>query len=154
MTNIASLHIRRTVSDDLPAVLALYRHLHQQDDPLDDQIGRQVWQRILSDPDHHLLIGELEGEPVASCVLLIIPNLTRGGRAYGLIENVVTHADYRGRGIGKAMMRQAMALAWRQGCYKVMLLTGRRDEPTLRFYESAGFLAGVKTGFIAYPPKS
>ncbi|MCC7406630.1 MAG: GNAT family N-acetyltransferase, partial [Phycisphaeraceae bacterium] len=114
----------------------------------------QVWRRILDDPDHYLLIGELDRRSVACCTLVIVPNLTRGGRSYGLIENVVTHTDFRGRGIGKAMMRHAQALAWQRGCYKVMLLTGRKDEPTLRFYESAGFLAGVKTGFIAYPPQS
>jgi hypothetical protein len=38
---------------------------------------------------------------------------------------------------------------WEQNCYKVMLLTGRRDEATLRFYQQAGFEAGVKTGFVA-----
>lgn len=37
---------------------------------------------------------------------------------------------------------------------QVMLATGSRKEETLRFYEKAGFLRGVKTGFIAYPPES
>ena len=29
------------------------------------------------------------------------------------------------------------ALAWRERCYKVMLMTGRKDENTLRFFECA-----------------
>jgi hypothetical protein len=32
-----------------------------------------------------------------------------------------------------------------------MLLTGRKQEETLRFYERAGFQRGVKTGFVAKP---
>jgi hypothetical protein len=43
---------------------------------------------------------------------------------------------------------------WEDGCYKVMLLTGRQDEATLRFYEKVGFRRGVKTGFVATPASS
>ncbi|MBK6004527.1 hypothetical protein JJB11_00365 [Ramlibacter ginsenosidimutans] len=37
------------------------------------------------------------------------------------------------------------------GCYKVMLQTGRLDEGTFRFYESAGFDRHGKQAFIARP---
>jgi GNAT superfamily N-acetyltransferase len=82
-----------------------------------------------------------------------VPNLTRGARPYGLIENVVTHPDWRGRGIGTAVLHHALNLAWDADCYKVMLLTGRTDEATLGFYERAGFAGGEKTGFVARPPR-
>jgi hypothetical protein len=42
--------------------------------------------------------------------------------------------------------------AWSQGCYKVMLMTGRKDEATFRFYESAGFSRDGKQAFIAKAP--
>lgn len=93
----------------------------------------------------------MEGRLVASCLLAIIPNLTRGGRPYGLIENVVTHADFRKRGLATGLLHHALEQAWRVRCYKVMLMTGRKDEATLRFYRQAGFVAGAKTAFVAYP---
>lgn len=76
----------------------------------------------------------------------MIPNFTRGGASYALIENVVTHADFRGSGFGKSVLLAAVDAAWSLGCYKVMLLTGSKDPATLGFYENAGF-ARTKTGF-------
>jgi GNAT superfamily N-acetyltransferase len=68
-----------------------------------------------------------------------------------VIENVVTHAAHRRKGIGTQVLRAALQTAWDQDCYKVMLLTGRKDEATYRFYEQAGFRREVKTGFVATP---
>lgn len=93
----------------------------------------------------------LDGQLVASCNLTIIPNLTRACRPYGLIENVVTHRAYRNRGFGKAVLARAVEVAWEQDCYKVMLMTGRKDEATLRFYQSAGFDPKGKQAFVAKP---
>jgi GNAT superfamily N-acetyltransferase len=144
--------IRKIRAEELPALLELYRHLHVDDAalPVTTDIER-LWQSILNDPAQHYLVAEVEGRIVASCVLVVIANLTRGARPYGLIENVVTHPDFRQRGIGTQLLKAALALAWEQKCYKVMLLTGRKDEATLRFYQQAGFEGGVKTGFVAKP---
>jgi GNAT superfamily N-acetyltransferase len=68
-----------------------------------------------------------------------------------VIENVVTHAGYRRRGYAKALLTKALADAWAVQCYKVMLLTGRKDEATFRFYEAAGFDRNAKQAFVARP---
>jgi GNAT superfamily N-acetyltransferase len=71
--------------------------------------------------------------------LVVIPNLTRNGASYALIENVVTHRDAiakRGHAAA-ALIAHAIETAWDAGCYKVMLLTGSKDPATLRFYETA-----------------
>jgi ribosomal protein S18 acetylase RimI-like enzyme len=78
--------------------------------------------------------------------LIVIRNLTGGGRPYGLIENVVTHAAYRGRGFGKQILYAAVAAAWRADCYKVMLMTGSKEPSTLAFYTAVGFEQS-KAGF-------
>ena len=86
---------------------------------------------------------------MSSCALSVVPNLTRGCQPYGVIENVVTHADYRGKGYGKAVLRQALEYAWKRDCYKVMLLSGRKSEAVYRFYESVGFDRHAKQAFVA-----
>ena len=146
--------IRRIRHDELAILIDLYRHLHADDGPLPDESAvAALWAEIQADPQMVIFIAEgPEGQPIASCTLAVIRNLTRGGRPYAIIENVVTHADFRRQGYGAAVLRHALESAWSRGCYKVMLMTGSKREETLRFYENAGFVRGVKTGFIAYPP--
>jgi len=61
-----------------------------------------------TDPRTHLLFLEHGGVPVSTCVLHILLNLTRGARPYGLIENVVTHREFRNRGSGTAFLTHAL----------------------------------------------
>ncbi len=111
-----------------------------------------VWTELLGNPRYRYWGGYIGTQLVASCNITVVPNLTRGCRPYGVIENVVTHASHRGNGYGKAILAEALAFAWMQGCYKVMLMTGRKDEATLNFYATAGFDAKGKQAFIAKPP--
>ncbi len=151
-TALEGAQIRPIRTDELSNLLALYQHLHPADPELTVTAEvAELWQRIGADRNLHYLGAEVDGRLVASCTLAIIPNLTRGARPYGLIENVVTHPDFRRRGLGTALLRAALRLAWERNCYKVMLFTGRKDEATLRFYEQAGFEGSVKTGFVAQP---
>jgi GNAT superfamily N-acetyltransferase len=144
--------IRPIFTDELPQLLTLYRHLHPDDiSPASSAEIQRVWRQICDDPRLHYFVADVDGELVSTCTLSIVPNLTRSARPYGLVENVVTDPDFRGRGISTAVLRYALRVAWEQDCYKVLLMTGRKDEATLRFYEQAGFKAGVKTGLIAVP---
>ncbi|URK87306.1 GNAT family N-acetyltransferase [Rhizobium sp. RCAM05350] len=145
--------IRPAAQDDLPALLALYRHLNADDPEVPTDIAAERFAEITAQPGMTVLIG-LSGEALTSSVTLVmIPNLTRGGAPYALIENVVTHLDYRKRGHARALIRHAFASAWQQGCYKVMLLTGSKDPATLAFYEGCGFTQD-KTGFqVRRPPE-
>ncbi len=147
------MKIRLIQADELPELLALYAHLHRADDALPAEAEVQaVWQELLASHRYRYYGGYVDHELVTSCTLTVIPNLTRGCRPYGVIENVVTHASHRNQGHGKAILAHALSHAWSVGCYKVMLLTGRKDEATCRFYESAGFDRHAKRAFVARPP--
>ena len=93
-----------------------------------------------------------DGRLVATCSLIIVPNLSRGARPYAIIENVVSDAAHRGQGHGRAVLQAAMRAAREAGCYKVAPATGRPDPAIHRFYESAGLTAGGKTHFEARWP--
>ena len=142
------MKVREAREGDLPALLALYLVLNETGIPEDSPALRETWARILSDPGHHLLVAEEDGELAASCVCVIVPNLTRGVRPYALIENVVTRRAYRRRGYATACLDAARELAEAAGCYKIMLLTGSKDPGVLEFYRRAGYDDGEKTGFV------
>jgi GNAT superfamily N-acetyltransferase len=144
------VNIRELQLHDLQLLLRLYAHLHDHDDPPPSAaIAEAVWSEALANPRIKYFGGFASDSLVSSCTLTVIPNLTRACRPYGVIENVVTHAAHRGQGWGKAILDRALGHAWRQDCYKVMLLTGRKDEATLRFYEQAGFDQHDKQAFVA-----
>lgn len=138
--------IRPADEADLPKLLDLYRHLDAKDArcPFDEAIG--IFERFLRYAGSVILIGCVDDKLVASCTVVVVPNLTRGGAPYALIENVVTHAENRNQGFGKAIMTAAIDRAWAAGCYKAMLMTGSKKELTLGFYKAVGFEQS-KTGF-------
>ena len=93
-----------------------------------------------------MLLALSDGVAVATITLVVIPNFTRGGAPYALIENVVTAPAHRQRSHAGALIRHGFARAWEAGCYKVMLLSGSNTPATLDFYRSCGFVQD-KTGF-------
>ncbi len=133
---------------ELDELLALYRTLNPDDPELEPDDVADQWAEMLADDGLDVVVVEEDGRLVASCVLSVTPNLTRGTRPFALIENVVTHEDYRGNGFGKQCVRRAIELADEQGCYNVMLLTGAEAEWKLSFYEDCGFDRAAKTGFV------
>ena len=139
--------IRRATERDLPEVLNLYRHLHPHEAQLETVTAQRVWSNLLSSSFMTVIVAEAAKRLVSSCTLAIVPNLSRGGRSYGVIENVVTHADHRKLGFGRRVLAYALDVAAQADCYKVHLATGSKREATLRFYEEAGFERGSKTYF-------
>ena len=142
--------VREAKHEDLRELLELYLCLHETSVPNDSAHLAAVWAQILQDENHHLIVNELDGKIVSSCVCVIIPNLTRNVRPYAFVENVVTHAGYRGRGCATQCLNYAKAVAEGQHCYKMMLLTGSKQQKTLDFYTHAGYNSTDKTAFIQW----
>lgn len=142
--------IRELENKDFQQLMELYTHLHEKDIPEMDERVSSVWESILADKNHHIIVAELNGKIISSCVCVIIPNLTRNQRPYAFVENVVTHSDFRGKGIATACLNYARDIAKSENCYKLMLLTGSKNENTLNFYRRAGYNSEDKTAFIQW----
>ncbi|MCR4795043.1 MAG: GNAT family N-acetyltransferase [Ruminococcus sp.] len=142
--------IREITENDFDGLMKLYMELHDNPFPEKDEKVMAVWKRILDDKDHHIIVADVDGVIAASCVCVIIPNLTRGQRPYAFIENVVTSAKFRRKGLATACLDYAREIALSHNCYKMMLLTGSKQQGTLNFYEKAGYNSSDKTAFIQW----
>ncbi|MCI8316835.1 MAG: GNAT family N-acetyltransferase [Lachnospiraceae bacterium] len=142
--------IREITENDFDQLMTLYMQLHDNPFPEKDKCIMDIWSSILVDNNHHIIVADEDGTIVSSCVCVIIPNLTRGQRPYALIENVITDKRYRKRGLATACLDFARDIALQENCYKIMLLTGSKQESTLKFYEQAGYNKQDKTAFIQW----
>lgn len=142
--------IREVKQEDLEELLQLYLYLHEETVPEDSEHLRSTWNQILMDHNHHIIVNVVENKIVSSCVCVIIPNLTRNIRPYAFVENVVTHGDYRGNGYATECLNYAKQIAEENHCYKMMLLTGSKEQATLDFYQRAGYNSTDKTAFIQW----
>lgn len=144
--------VREVHEDELQDILELYLHLHEKAVPEMTEHLSETWRTMLLDKNHHIIVKIADERIVSSCVCVIIPNLTRNVRPYALIENVVTHVDYRGKGYATECLNYAREIAERENCYKMMLLTGSKERETLNFYKNAGYSSTDKTAFIQWLP--
>lgn len=142
--------VREVYENELNQILELYLHLHEETIPEMTEYLKKTWNTIIQDENHHIIVKETDGKIVSSCVCVIIPNLTRNVRPYAFVENVVTHSDYRGKGYATECLNFAGDIARSMNCYKMMLLTGSKNEATLNFYGNAGYNSTDKTAFVQW----
>ena len=144
---------RKAAPNDAEALHELYQNHLTANPPAEPQ-DMAEWQkkiaRFAADPLYNLLVGEIDGLIVSSVTLIIIENLTHNVRPYSVIENVVTHADYRNRHYATELMNKASDIAKEHNCYKIMLMTGSKKDSTLGFYQNCGYNMNDKTAFIKW----
>ncbi len=137
--------IRQSTRDDREELVSLLRCLHPDDEPFPTgDEGDRVWDGIIGSEYCHPVVAAIDGKLVSTCYLAISPNLTRGGRPFAQIQNVVTHPDFRRRGYATAVLKRAIDIAWENKCYKIFLLPCREGYDSL--YVKLGFET-TRTGF-------
>ena len=144
--------VREAIFSDLKSVLELYSVSEVSSAVSSIKKAEKIWKNIVGSDTTIVFVSEPGDYVVASCVLIISPNLLREGRAHGFIENVVTHPEFQGRGHGGAVVRAALAKAWASDCHHVLMQSGRKDPSVHRFYENCGFTSGLRTAYVANRP--
>ncbi|GHU38183.1 acetyltransferase [Spirochaetia bacterium] len=132
---------------EIPSLLELYKQLNPLNEIIINEItAKNIWKEIEKYNIKYYVAKE-NGKIIGSCYICIIPNLTRGGKSIGFIENVITDKEYRRKGIGKNIIKKAIEYAKEQNCYKVLLQSGNKRTEAHKFYESIGFDGKSKKAF-------
>ncbi len=143
---MSSLSFREAATPDLPTIIAILadddfgRGRENASLPL-DQAYVNAFHAIVTDPHQHLILVEQEGEIAGFFQLSFIPGLSRKGAWRGNIESVRVVKSLRGKGIGEAMIRHAIALCREKGCATVQLTSDKQRNAAHRFYGRLGFVA-------------
>lgn len=142
--------VREIIKSDFDGLMSLYMQLHNNIMPKKTRDIINIWNEITQDKNHHIIVADIDGKIVSSCVCAIIPNLTHNQQPYAIVENVITDREYRKRGLATQCLNYAKEIAKSKHCYKIMLLTGSKENSILSFYEGAGYNRKDKTAFIQW----
>jgi GNAT superfamily N-acetyltransferase len=139
--------LRRAAAGDLPALVDLLAadQLGATRDgvrtPEDLAAYQAAFRSIDADPAHLLLVAQAGEQVVGTMQLSFLPGLARRGALRAQIEAVRVSDDWRGQGLGSAMLTWAIEESRRRGCALVQLTTDKTRASAHRFYERHGFLA-------------
>ena len=132
--------IRSACAADVASLLLLYKLLEVATEPaVPLERALACFRDLESNPHHRLYVAELGAAIVGTFSLIFIPGLSHSARDSCVVEDVVVASELQGAGIGKQMMRFAMAACVARHCYKLVLSSHVQRERAHRFYESLGF---------------
>ena len=107
----------------------------------DQEVLLEKIRKVNANEDAYMMVAEdaETGKLCGTVLALTFGDFCETCRPIMIIENVVTHADYRNQGYASALLQKASEIAKERCCYKLFLETGSNKESTLNFYRNNGF---------------
>jgi GNAT superfamily N-acetyltransferase len=125
--------IRKACRQDLRAVADLHGGEHWCYD--DEVILNDYWDDSFEKDS--IIVAEIDSKIVGTI------ELTKAYKArfgfFGVLRRFVVHPDYRGRGVGKALMQHALEETKKLGCNALELSVDPANEMAHKYYLSLGF---------------
>lgn len=134
-----ALTFRSAERKDVPLILSFIRALAEYERMADqvvaDEATLEEW--LFDRNKAEVIFAVLEGREVGFA--LFFHNFsTFLGRAGLYLEDLFVLPDYRGRGVGKAILKRLAALAVERGCGRLEWWCLDWNEPSIAFYRSLG----------------
>ena len=98
-----------------------------------------AYELINSDPNHELIVAELNREVIGTLHLIFLPSLSFQGGLRAQIESVRVDTHHQNQGVGSQMMKWAIQRAKDRYAHIVQLATHKSRADAHRFYERLGF---------------
>lgn len=132
--------VRNATKEDVPLILALIRELAEYEklshevSATEDRLRDSLFGEH---PAAEVRIGECDGRPAAFA--LFFHNFsTFLGKPGIYLEDLYVRPEFRGRGLGKAVMAHLAWLAKERGCGRLEWWVLGWNEPAIEFYKSLG----------------
>lgn len=134
------LLIRKALPEDAPAILSLIMELAEYEKLIDEvKVTLNDLEKILHNKNSfvEILIADYEMTPVGYA--LYFHNFsTFLGKPGIYLEDLFVKPDFRGKGIGKALLEKIILLAKERHCGRVEWSVLDWNEPAIEFYKNRG----------------
>ena len=128
------VEIRDVGEADIPAIVRLLNNGNL--DTFAKTSSEILWKNYVHNPDQYVVVAQIGNTVLGTAALLVERKFRHGGSAVGHIEDVAVEYSYQSKGLGKSLIKHLMAIARREGCYKVVLDCTAKNIP---FYIKCGF---------------
>ena len=134
------LRIRAAVETDVPLILDLikglaeYERAPEQAVARAEDLRRDGWG---AEPKFRVLIAEWDNKP-AGFALFFYNYSTWQGRPGLYLEDLFVRPEFRGKGIGKALLVHLAQIAVRENCGRFVWQVLDWNQPAIDFYELLG----------------
>jgi len=137
--NLNNFLIRYAEKNDIKQILKFIKDLADYEKLSDEVVATEelLNEWLFEKKKAEVIIGELDGQPVTHA--LFFHNFsTFLGRAGLYIEDLYVKPEYRGKGIGKTMLKHLAKIAVERGCGRLEWICLDWNKPSIDFYLSIG----------------
>jgi GNAT superfamily N-acetyltransferase len=134
------LRIRAAVQNDIPTILELIKALAEYERAPEQAVARAEDLRRDGwgpEPKFRVLIAEWDNR-AAGFALFFYNYSTWQGRPGLYLEDLFVRPEFRGKGIGKALLVELARVAVREDCGRFVWQVLDWNQPAIDFYESLG----------------
>jgi GNAT superfamily N-acetyltransferase len=144
------LEIRAATGDDVPLILSLIKELAEYERLSHEVVATEemLWDSLFGEPRvAEALLGYLGDDP-AGFALFFHNFSTFLGRPGIFLEDLYVKPEFRGAGVGRALLVYLAKLARERGCGRLEWSVLDWNEPAIGFYKGIG--ASPVSGWTVY----
>ena len=126
--------IERANRSDIQALATLAAELGE----IDRQAAERNVSTALEDPSVHLYVSRSEGNAIGFAGFTTRRTIIHA-QPCGLLDELIVSREYRGKGIGKALIAHVIAACRERGCCELEVSTLKSNKRAREFYIACGF---------------
>ncbi len=135
-------HIEQATLEDLPQLTDLLFDLFTQEADFVPNRSKQMrgLRLILEQPNRGRIFVLRQNGTILGMINLLFTISTAEGGFVIMLEDVIVHREYRGRGFGERLLQRAIEYAKKKDFARITLLTDRMNADGQRFFKEHGFV--------------
>jgi ribosomal protein S18 acetylase RimI-like enzyme len=133
--------IEQATLEDLPQLVDLLHELFTLEGDFVPNRAKQMrgLRLILEQPNRGRIFVLRQNGRILGMINLLFTISTAEGGFVILLEDVIVHRDFRGRGFGDKLLKHTIEYARKKDFLRITLLTDRINEQGQHFFEAHGF---------------